>query len=132
VRHYNSGASPTKRPNTLFVHEMGAGREGTVLMEPDATEAEGEGWRRTGAQRKEEQAEEAQDEERGENVERAAEKGESEGEEQDEDKEEVLQGVASVALFPSGSLSGHFLHTASSSCLGLFGTGESLHDLLFP
>jgi len=81
---------------------------------------EGEGgWRRTGTQQRKD---EAQEEEQRAVV-------EPQGEEQqhdEEDKEELLQGIASIALFPSGSLSGHFLHTASSTCLGLFGTGAWL------
>ncbi|KAG0609388.1 hypothetical protein M758_8G180500 [Ceratodon purpureus] len=106
----------------MFVHEMGAGRGKTVPMEPNITNPEGEGWRRTGTQRKEEQTENEGEAE--ENAKRTAEKGETEGEEEEDvDKEaEVLDGVASIALFPSGSLSGHFLHSASSSCWGLFGT----------
>ena len=45
-------------------------------------------------------------------------------EEEDEVKEENLEGIASLAFLPSGSMSGHFLHPASSTCLGLFGTGQ--------
>lgn len=84
-------------------------------------ETEG-GWRRTGTQRKEEQQEEEPEEQTAEEP--------AEPEKEDEDKEEeCLQGIASIALFPSGSLSGHFLHIASSTCLGLFGTGACRHDL---
>ncbi|XP_002988475.2 uncharacterized protein LOC9637113 [Selaginella moellendorffii] len=35
---------------------------------------------------------------------------------------EEIQGIASIALLPSGSISGHFVHPPSSSCLGLYGT----------
>jgi hypothetical protein len=45
-------------------------------------------------------------------------------EDEDEVKEENLEGIASLAFLPSGSMSGHFLHPASSTCLGLFGTGQ--------
>lgn len=55
-------------------------------------------------------------------VERVEDGGGGSGAVEEDDKEEVLEGIASIALFPSGSLSGHFLHTASSTCLGLFGT----------
>lgn len=89
-------------------------------MEAPGTEVEGEGWRRTGSQRKEEQAGVAKEREPEEEGERAAQEGAPESE------EEILHGVASILFFPSGSLSGHFLHTASLSCLGLFGTGESI------
>lgn len=80
-------------------------------------EAEG-GWRWTGTQQRKEEAQEEPEQ-------RAAEKLGEEQQHDEEDKEakdEILQGIASIALFPSGSLSGHFLHTASSTCLGLFGT----------
>ena len=46
-----------------------------------------------------------------------------EGKEEEEGGE--LEGIASLALLPSGSVSGHFLHPASATCLGLFGTGGS-------
>ncbi|KAL8142633.1 hypothetical protein V2J09_015665 [Rumex salicifolius] len=34
----------------------------------------------------------------------------------------VMEGVASIALLPSGSLSGHFIHLPHSACYGLYGT----------
>lgn len=36
---------------------------------------------------------------------------------------EVKEGVASIALLPSGSISGHFIHLPQSICYGLHGTG---------
>ncbi|KAB2610348.1 hypothetical protein D8674_018380 [Pyrus ussuriensis x Pyrus communis] len=40
--------------------------------------------------------------------------------------EEAMEGVASIALLPCGSLSGHFIHRqdASNVCFGLQGTEE--------
>ncbi|XP_044468387.1 uncharacterized protein LOC123197928 [Mangifera indica] len=35
---------------------------------------------------------------------------------------EVKEGVASIALLPSGSISGHFIHLPQSICYGLHGT----------
>ncbi|KAI5054714.1 hypothetical protein GOP47_0029859 [Adiantum capillus-veneris] len=32
------------------------------------------------------------------------------------------RGIASIAILPSGSISGHFVDTSTSECLGLFGT----------
>ncbi|KAH7441866.1 hypothetical protein KP509_03G059500 [Ceratopteris richardii] len=32
------------------------------------------------------------------------------------------QGIASIAILPSGSISGHFVDTRTSECLGIFGT----------
>jgi hypothetical protein len=49
------------------------------------------------------------------------------GEEQEEEKKKRrrnLEGIAVLAWLPSGSVSGHFIHPASSTCLGLFGTGK--------
>uniref|UniRef100_M4E9D1 Uncharacterized protein n=1 Tax=Brassica campestris TaxID=3711 RepID=M4E9D1_BRACM len=41
----------------------------------------------------------------------------------DEEREgEVKEGVASIALLPCGSISGHFIHTPLSICYGLHGT----------
>lgn len=37
---------------------------------------------------------------------------------------EVKEGVASIALLPSGSISGHFIQMPSSICYGLHGTGN--------
>ncbi|XP_031263781.1 uncharacterized protein LOC116122015 [Pistacia vera] len=36
--------------------------------------------------------------------------------------EEVKEGVASIALLPCGSISGHFIHVPHSICYGLHGT----------
>jgi hypothetical protein len=47
------------------------------------------------------------------------------GEEQEQEKKKRrrdLEGIAVLAWLPSGSVSGHFIHPASSTCLGLFGT----------
>lgn len=74
------------------------------------------GWRRTGTKERKEESQETEPEAA------VAKSGVEERQEEDNDNEEILQGIASIALFPSGSLSGHFLHTASSTCLGLFGT----------
>jgi hypothetical protein len=49
------------------------------------------------------------------------------GEEQEQEKKKRrrdLEGIAVLAWLPSGSVSGHFIHPASSTCLGLFGTGK--------
>jgi len=49
------------------------------------------------------------------------------GEEQEQEKKKRrrdLEGIAILAWLPSGSVSGHFIHPASSTCLGLFGTGK--------
>ncbi|WCJ25631.1 hypothetical protein M5689_007501 [Euphorbia peplus] len=56
--------------------------------------------------------------------------GKEEGEGRDEvgvvveesNKEEVKEGVASIALLPCGSISGHFVHLPHSICYGLHGT----------
>lgn len=46
------------------------------------------------------------------------------GEESKEERVgEVKEGVASIALLPSGSLSGHFIQLPQSICYGLHGTG---------
>lgn len=39
-----------------------------------------------------------------------------------EDEREVMEGVASIALLPNGSISGHFIHLPQSICYGLHGT----------
>ncbi|KAL1223256.1 hypothetical protein V5N11_030050 [Cardamine amara subsp. amara] len=39
-----------------------------------------------------------------------------------EEEGEVKEGVASIALLPSGSISGHFVHMPHSICYGLHGT----------
>lgn len=36
---------------------------------------------------------------------------------------EVIEGIASIALLPSGSISGHFVSVPNSVCYGLQGTG---------
>ncbi|KAF2531780.1 hypothetical protein F2Q70_00032042 [Brassica cretica] len=38
------------------------------------------------------------------------------------EKKEEWEGVASIALLPCGSISGHFIHTPLSVCYGLHGT----------
>lgn len=38
-------------------------------------------------------------------------------------EEEVKEGVASIALLPNGSISGHFIQLPRSICYGLHGTG---------
>jgi len=38
----------------------------------------------------------------------------------------TMEGVASIALLPNGSISGHFIHLPHSTCYGLHGTGNSL------
>ncbi|XP_017608626.1 uncharacterized protein LOC108454615 isoform X3 [Gossypium arboreum] len=40
----------------------------------------------------------------------------------DEESKEVMEGVASIALLPNGSLSGHFIQLPQSICYGLHGT----------
>lgn len=40
-----------------------------------------------------------------------------------EEVKEVKEGVASIALLPSGSISGHFIQLPHSICYGLQGTG---------
>jgi hypothetical protein len=37
-----------------------------------------------------------------------------------------MEGVASIALLPNGSISGHFIHLPHSTCYGLHGTGNQL------
>lgn len=50
-----------------------------------------------------------------------------EGEEEEQmervKEEEVKEGVASIALLPNGSISGHFIQLPRSICYGLHGTG---------
>lgn len=48
--------------------------------------------------------------------------------------EKVMEGVASIALLPSGSISGHFIHLPHSTCYGLHGTGMLYpsHRILVP
>lgn len=53
-----------------------------------------------------------------------ADKGELEG-----NRGKVMEGVASIALLPSGSISGHFIQLPNSVCYGLYGTG--IHDSSF-
>lgn len=50
-----------------------------------------------------------------------ADKGDLEG-----NRGKVMEGVASIALLPSGSISGHFIQLPNSVCYGLYGTG--IHD----
>ncbi|XP_075635224.1 uncharacterized protein LOC142607571 isoform X1 [Castanea sativa] len=42
--------------------------------------------------------------------------------EKEKEKEEVMEGVASIALLPCGSISGHFIQLPHSICYGLHGT----------
>ncbi|KAL9323492.1 hypothetical protein ACSQ67_008349 [Phaseolus vulgaris] len=37
----------------------------------------------------------------------------------------MMEGVASIALLPCGSISGHFIQLPHSTCYGLSGTGIS-------
>jgi hypothetical protein len=43
-------------------------------------------------------------------------------EEQEQKKIATMEGVASIALLPNGSISGHFIHLPHSTCYGLHGT----------
>ncbi|KAL5079229.1 hypothetical protein RYX36_007650 [Vicia faba] len=43
-------------------------------------------------------------------------------EEEEEEKMIKMEGVASIALLPNGSISGHFIHLPHSTCYGLHGT----------
>lgn len=43
---------------------------------------------------------------------------------------EKMEGVASIALLPSGSISGHFIQLPHSICYGLHGTGTSYLSFL--
>lgn len=54
-----------------------------------------------------------------------AEKGEIEGSrvEGEQQRGKVMEGVASIALLPDGSISGHFIELPHSVCYGLQGTG---------
>ncbi|XP_011098710.1 uncharacterized protein LOC105177304 isoform X1 [Sesamum indicum] len=45
-----------------------------------------------------------------------------EGGEKEEKSQTVMEGVASIALLPSGSISGHFIQLPHSICYGLHGT----------
>lgn len=38
-------------------------------------------------------------------------------------EEKVMEGIASIALLPCGSISGHFIRLPDSICYGLHGTG---------
>lgn len=49
----------------------------------------------------------------------------AEGEERGTRMEETMEGIASIALLPCGSVSGHFIKLPESSCYGLHGTGIS-------
>ncbi|XP_074286589.1 uncharacterized protein LOC141611846 isoform X2 [Silene latifolia] len=42
--------------------------------------------------------------------------------EEGEDSTKKMEGVASIALLPCGSISGHFIHLPHSTCYGLHGT----------
>ena len=46
------------------------------------------------------------------------------------EKEEVMEGVASIALLPCGSISGHFIQLPHSICYGLHGTGNFFYSFL--
>lgn len=41
----------------------------------------------------------------------------------EEQRGKVMEGMASIALLPSGSISGHFIELPHSICYGLQGTG---------
>ncbi|KAL8471677.1 hypothetical protein ACS0TY_028443 [Phlomoides rotata] len=53
----------------------------------------------------------------GESFPNVGEEGEKEGR-----TEKVMEGVASIALLPNGSISGHFIQLPNSICYGLYGT----------
>nr|XP_027187602.1 uncharacterized protein LOC101503129 isoform X2 [Cicer arietinum] len=38
---------------------------------------------------------------------------------EEEEKKKIMEGVASIALLPNGSISGHFIHLPHSTCYGL-------------
>ncbi|XP_051119607.1 uncharacterized protein LOC127243560 [Andrographis paniculata] len=42
--------------------------------------------------------------------------------EEHEETSKVMEGMASIALLPNGSISGHFIHLPHSVCYGLHGT----------
>ncbi|KAH7652405.1 PurM-like C-terminal domain-containing protein [Dioscorea alata] len=44
------------------------------------------------------------------------------GKKGEEEEEEIMEGIASIALLPSGSISGHFIKLPESCCYGLHGT----------
>lgn len=46
--------------------------------------------------------------------------------ETEQQQQTTMEGVASIALLPNGSISGHFIHLPHSTCYGLHGTGNSL------
>lgn len=46
-------------------------------------------------------------------------------------EEEIMEGIASIALLPSGSISGHFIKLPESCCYGLHGTGIKSHLISF-
>lgn len=49
-----------------------------------------------------------------------------------EDEQSKMDGMASIALLPDGSISGHFVHLPHSVCYGIHGTGISeLHRCIF-
>lgn len=52
-----------------------------------------------------------------------AEEGKEEEQMERVKEEEVKEGVASIALLPNGSISGHFIQLPHSVCYGLHGTG---------
>lgn len=43
----------------------------------------------------------------------------------------VREGVASIALLPCGSISGHFVQLPNSICFGLYGTGTRIYTQFF-
>jgi|UniRef100_A0A0E0NSN6 hypothetical protein len=48
------------------------------------------------------------------------------------DAGETMEGVASIALLPSGAISGHFIRLPDSVCYGLHGTRIHLSSLPIP
>ena len=50
---------------------------------------------------------------------------------EEEDTGEKMEGVASIALLPSGAISGHFIRLPDSVCYGLHGTRTFLSSLTF-
>lgn len=48
-----------------------------------------------------------------------------------EERGKEMKGVGSLALLPSGSISGHFIQLPNSVCYGLYGTGTYISIYVF-